>query len=109
MRYEQVKDQAFSRSHDYVIFVNDIINYIAFVVSHSPTAMDTDEIVPHIESTMLSYDDTVAYEKQLPTEEELAAATRTVSLANRIGNSRVYLLSESTAATSRTTKVRLVP
>ncbi len=73
--------------------------------------MDTaDEISPHIESTMLSYDDSVAYEEQLPTEEELeAAATRTVSLANRIGNSRVYLLSESTAATTRTTKVRLVP
>jgi hypothetical protein len=68
-----------------------------------------DEMAPHMESTMLSYDDTVAYEEQLPTEEELAAASRTASLANRIGNSRVYLLSESTAATTRTTKVRLVP
>jgi ATP:corrinoid adenosyltransferase len=65
-----------------------------------------DEISLRIESTMLSYDDTVAYEEQLPTEEEVAA---TGSLANRIGNSRVYLLSESTAATARTTKVRLVP
>jgi hypothetical protein len=68
----------------------------------------TDGISPHIESTVLSYDDTVAYEEQLPTEEELAAS-RTASLADRIGNSRVYLLSESTAATTRTTKVRLVP
>ena len=68
-----------------------------------------DEISLRIESTMLSYDDTVAYEEQLPTEEEMAAATTTESLANRIGNSRVYLLSESTAATTRTTKVRLVP
>jgi hypothetical protein len=68
----------------------------------------TDGISPHIESTVLSYDDTVAYEEQLPTDEE-QAASRTASLANRIGNSRVYLLSESTAATTRSTKVRLVP
>ena len=69
----------------------------------------TDDIAPHTESTMLSYDDTVAYEEQLPTEDEqAAAATRTTSLANRIGNSKVYLLSESAVATTRTTKVRLV-
>ncbi|KAF8876307.1 hypothetical protein CPB84DRAFT_1795920 [Gymnopilus junonius] len=48
---------------------------------------------------VLSYDDTVAYEAQLPTEEERAAAA--ASLANRIGTSKVYLLSESSAAATR--------
>ncbi|KAF8164852.1 hypothetical protein B0H34DRAFT_648482 [Crassisporium funariophilum] len=42
----------------------------------------------------LNYDDTVAYEEQLPTEEEANAAA---SLARRIGSSKVYLLSESSA------------
>lgn len=73
-------------------------------------AMDaTDGITPLMDSSMLSYDDTVAYEEQLPTEQErAAAAARTASLVNRVGNSKVYLLSESTA-TTRNTKVRLVP
>jgi hypothetical protein len=41
----------------------------------------------------LSYDDTVAYEEQLPTHppNDLGHA----SLADRIGNTKVYLLSES--------------
>ncbi|KIM34816.1 hypothetical protein M413DRAFT_20860 [Hebeloma cylindrosporum] len=43
----------------------------------------------------LSYDDNVAYEEQLPTEAE---RERAASLANRIGSSKVYLLSESSAA-----------
>jgi len=51
----------------------------------------------------LSYDDTVAYEEQLPTEAEIAAA-EAASLANRIGRGKVYLLSESSIVT-RTTKV----
>ena len=64
-----------------------------------------DAIVP----TALSYDDTVSYEEQLPTEAERAAeAARAASLANRIGSSKVYLLSESSAAATRATKVRLV-
>ena len=50
----------------------------------------------------LSYDDTVAYEEQLPTEAERESAA---SLANRIGSSKVYLLSESSVAT-RVGKVR---
>lgn len=67
-------------------------------------------LAPHMDSSMLSYDDTVAYEEQLPTEQERAAeAARTASLINRVGNNKVYLLSESAAATIRTTKVRLVP
>jgi hypothetical protein len=70
----------------------------------------TDGMGSLAESAMLSYDDTVQYEEQLPTEEErIAAAARTGSLVNRIGSSRVYLLSESAAAITRTTKVRLVP
>lgn len=51
------------------------------------------------EFSALNYDDTVAYEQQLPTEREIA------SLAKRIGTSKVYLLSESSAAT-RAGKVR---
>jgi hypothetical protein len=52
------------------------------------------------ELSALNYDDTVAYEQQLPSEHEVAA-----SLAKRIGTSKVYLLSESSAAT-RAGKVR---
>ena len=51
------------------------------------------------EFSALNYDDTVAYEQQIPTEHEVA------SLAKRIGTSKVYLLSESSAAT-RAGKVR---
>ncbi|PPQ82260.1 hypothetical protein CVT26_009976 [Gymnopilus dilepis] len=51
-------------------------------------------------SAMLSYDDTVAYEEQLPTAEEAERAAA-ASLAKRIGSSKVYLLSESSAAASR--------
>ncbi|KAJ3518026.1 hypothetical protein NLJ89_g124 [Agrocybe chaxingu] len=54
-----------------------------------------DGIAPQ-ESEMLSYDDDVAYEKQLPTEAERAA--QAASFAQRIGISKVYLLSESSAA-----------
>jgi len=49
------------------------------------------ELIGAAETTeeFLSYDDTKPYEEQLPTESEQNA------LANRIGASRVYLLSES--------------
>lgn len=69
-----------------------------------------DAIAPQTEFTSLSYDDTVSYEEQLPTEAERAAeAARAASLANRIGSSKVYLLSESSAAAAtRAPKVRLV-
>lgn len=49
------------------------------------------------DTDILSYDDTVPYEDQMPTEGEVKA------LAGRIGNTRVYLL-ESTS--SRVGKVR---
>ena len=60
-----------------------------------------DGIAPQ-DNMALSYDDTVAYEEQLPTEAE---RERSASLATRIGSSKVYLLSESSVAT-RTSKVR---
>ena len=60
-----------------------------------------DGITPQ-ETMALSYDDTVAYEEQLSTEAERESAA---SLANRIGSSKVYLLSESSVAT-RVGKVR---
>ena len=60
-----------------------------------------DGIAPQ-DTMALSYDDTVAYEEQLPTEAE---RERAASLANRIGSSKVYLLSESSVAT-RVGKVR---
>jgi len=76
-------------------------------IHHFLNLMDaTDSIAPQTEQTTLSYDDTVAYEEQLPTEAERAAeAARSASLANRVGNSRVYLLSESSTAATRATKV----
>ncbi len=58
---------------------------------------------------ILSYDDTVAYEQQLPTTTEVEAGLDPRSnenpLANRIGNTKIYLLSETSAAAR---KVRLI-
>jgi hypothetical protein len=59
------------------------------------------EANPLAEYSTLSYDDTVPYEDQLPDDGEPAQA----SLANRIGSTKVYLLSESSVA--RVAKVRL--
>jgi hypothetical protein len=59
------------------------------------------EANPPIEYSTLSYDDTVPYEDQLPNADEPAQS----SLANRIGSTKVYLLSESSIA--RVAKVRL--
>ncbi|KAF8811880.1 hypothetical protein BYT27DRAFT_7183480 [Phlegmacium glaucopus] len=56
-------------------------------MDNTPDGVDIQEF------SALNYDDTVAYEQQIPTEAEVA------SLAKRIGNSKVYLLSESSAAT----------
>jgi hypothetical protein len=50
----------------------------------------------------LSYDDNIAYEEQLPTYPSNDPAG--VSLANRIGNSKVYLLADSSV--NRVGKVR---
>jgi hypothetical protein len=58
------------------------------------------EANPSTEYSTLSYDDSIPYEDQLPTEEPARA-----SLANRIGSTKVYLLSESSIA--RVGKVRL--
>jgi len=73
-------------------------------LQHQVGAMDNAavDIAPEGLAT-LSYDDTVAYEEQLPTEAEIAAA-EAASLANRIGRGKVYLLSESSIVT-RSTKV----
>lgn len=54
------------------------------------------------EFTVLSYDDTVAYEEQVPTHP--SNDPERSSLANRIGSTKVYLLSESSVA--RVGKVR---
>lgn len=51
-------------------------------------------------SEALSYDETLPYEDQLPTAAEAA-------LASRIGSTKVYLLSESSAVVVRGGKVRL--
>lgn len=59
------------------------------------------EINPPEELSTLSYDETVPYEEQLP---DPSTETERTSLANRIGSSKVYLLSESSAA--RVGKVR---
>ena len=50
----------------------------------------------------LSYDESIPYEEQLPSNNDEATYP---SLANRIGSTKVYLLSESSVA--RVGKVRL--
>ena len=56
---------------------------------------DTDET-----PMSLSYDDTVPYAEQVPVQPESASS----SLANRIGQTKVYLISDATA--TRSGKVR---
>lgn len=63
-------------------------------MENTPAEFTTEDIAA------LSYDDSVAYEEQVPTDAERAA-----SLAKRIGTSKVYLLSESSAV-ARAGKVR---
>jgi hypothetical protein len=50
----------------------------------------------------LSYDDSVAYERQVPTTTEEDPRSK---LASRIGNTKIYLLAETSAA-ARNAKVR---
>jgi hypothetical protein len=59
-------------------------------------ATDVIQPIPQAEQeNSLSYDDTVAYEQQVPTTTETDPRS---NLANRIGNTKIYLLSEATAA-----------
>ncbi|PFH46060.1 hypothetical protein AMATHDRAFT_70684 [Amanita thiersii Skay4041] len=67
-----------------------------FAADYSALPVDTTTI-----STELSYDDTIPYEEQLPTEAEALGAGGASSLANRIGNTKVYLLSDTSAAAVR--------
>ncbi|KAF9057348.1 hypothetical protein BJ165DRAFT_24690 [Panaeolus papilionaceus] len=60
---------------------------------------NTPEGVAPEDLAMLSYDDKIAYEEQLPTEAEREAAAA-ADFAKRISTNKVYLLSES-AATGR--------
>jgi len=57
-------------------------------MDNSPYIEDNTEV------SILSYDNSVAYEDQLPPHNQPAS----VSLANRIGNTKIYLLSESSVA-----------
>jgi hypothetical protein len=70
--------------------------FVYFAMENFPDG----DIAP--EFTVLSYDDTVAYEEQVPTHPSNDPGRS--SLANRIGNTKVYLLSESSVA--RVGKVR---
>jgi hypothetical protein len=66
----------------------------------------TDLVLPDasLESNnALSYDDTVAYEEQIPTAQEADPRSK---LASRIGNTKVYLLADTSAA-ARNAKVSL--
>jgi len=65
-------------------------------MDNTPDGVSPDLLVP------LSYDDSIAYEEQLPT----LSANDPASLANRIGTSKVYLLAETSVATGRIGKVR---
>ena len=81
------------------------------VALHSHTTMDNspDTMSPDLfasytsTSEGLSYDDTIPYEEQIPTEDEKGAA-EAASLAKRIGTAKVYLLSDTSVA--RVGKVR---
>ena len=96
-------------SPDYIIFdpftkcSEQVTLYTLGSLIHFYQTMDNfpDGIAPQ-EAMALSYDDTVAYEEQVPTEAE---REHTASLANRIGSTKVYLLAES-SATTRVSKVR---
>jgi hypothetical protein len=59
-----------------------------------------EDVSPDLLNT-LSYDDNIAYEEQLPTQ---PSNDERASLANRIGNAKVYLLAESSV--NRVGKVR---
>ncbi|KAF9563310.1 hypothetical protein CPC08DRAFT_706023 [Agrocybe pediades] len=63
-----------------------------------------EEAAPQELSAGLSYDDTIAYEAQLPTEAERAAteADMSSSFASRISRSKVYLLEDSSTSATRT-------
>lgn len=59
-------------------------------------ATDVIQSIPQAEpENLLSYDDSVAYEQQVPTTTEEDPRS---NLASRIGNTKIYLLSEATAA-----------
>lgn len=66
----------------------------------STNSVDLPESIDDETSQLLSYDETVPYEEQLPSAAEAAA------LASRIGSTKVYLLSESSASAARGGKVR---
>lgn len=77
---------------------DDLYSHIlSFVFLPLPMDIATEPLP--VEYSTLSYDDTVPYEDQLPT-----ASEEHTSLANRIGHTKVYLLSESSVA--RVGKVR---
>ncbi|PPR03323.1 hypothetical protein CVT24_012599 [Panaeolus cyanescens] len=65
---------------------------------------NTPEGVAPEDLALLSYDDKIAYEDQLPTEAERAAEAAS-AFAKRISTSKVYLLSESTTS-GRATKLK---
>lgn len=69
------------------------LSRIVLATHLTESAMDIqiEEIIPTKPQPILSYDET-PYQEQLPTEAEQQAN----SLANRIGHTKVYLLSEST-------------
>lgn len=80
------------------------IKHLLFLVVLRRPAMDNSpEGVSHDSLNTLSYDDNIAYEEQLPTT-HLSNDSEQVSLANRIGNTKVYLLAESSM--NRVGKVR---
>ncbi|KAG6850016.1 hypothetical protein H0H93_002465 [Arthromyces matolae] len=58
--------------------------------------MDNADIAPDVVEEALSYDDTTPYEEQVPTNPANDPARS--SLANRIGSTKVYLLSETSVA-----------
>ena len=72
------------------------------IMDNSPDGVSPDLFNSHT-SEALSYDDTIPYEEQIPTEDEKGAAAA-ASLAKRIGAAKVYLLSDTSVA--RVGKVR---
>ncbi len=58
------------------------------------------------EVPVLSYDDTIPYDEQVPTNPQAELEPERASLANRIGTTKVYLISEAVSGVARAGKVR---
>jgi len=88
----------FCFNHPFERNIDNLYQYTSNIphMDNSPDGVSPDLL------NSLSYDDTIAYEEQLPTNP--SNDPEQASLANRIGSTKVYLLAESSV--NRVGKVR---